>query len=185
MKRARVYGVAGGEQMPTGSDPRSTTDDPRSTIHDDEARSTRHADEKRPTSTIDEHEHEHEHDEDLPYDIGPFPHEKLDVYRVALEMAALAKELAKEIPRGHRNVADHLQRAADNTVLLIAEGANRRGQALKRQRFVEGRGEAGEVAAAADLVVILDLGSRMKAEKMKHLAGRACAMLTRLTARLG
>ena len=116
--------------------------------------------------------------------MGAFPHEKLDAYRVALEMAALAKDLAKEIPRGHRNIADHLQRAADNTVLLMAEGANRRGSALKRQRFVESRGEDGEVAAAADLVIVLDIGSRKKAENLKQLAGRVGAMLTRIIARL-
>ena len=98
-------------------------------------------------------------------------------------MAALAKELAAEIPRGHRNVADHLERAADNTVLLMAEGANRRGPALKRQRFAESRGEAGEVAAAGDLILVLGLGSPVKARTLKNLAGRVCMMLTRLIAK--
>jgi hypothetical protein len=83
--------------------------------------------------------------------VGPFPHEKLEAYQVALEMAALAKKVAEQIPRGHRNVADHLLRAASNTVLLLAEGANRRGPGEKRQRFAESRGECGEVGAAGDL----------------------------------
>lgn len=115
---------------------------------------------------------------------GLFPHEKLDVYRVALEMAALAKELADEIPRGHRNVADHLIRAAEDTVLLCAEGTNRRGAALKRQRFVESRGEVGEVAAGADLIIVLRLGNAARALKMKRLANRVSAMLTRMIARV-
>ena len=51
-----------------------------------------------------------------------FPHHRLDVYRVALEMAAKANKLAKHIPRGYRSFADHLLRAAGNTVLLTAEG---------------------------------------------------------------
>lgn len=126
--------------------------------------------------------HPDAHDERL---TGKFPHERLDAYRVALEMAALAKEVAAAIPRGHRNIADHLERAADNTVLLMAEGANRRGAALKRQRFIESRGEAGEVAAAGDLVLVLSLhlGSTTKATKLKALAARVSMMLTRLIAR--
>ena len=99
-------------------------------------------------------------------------------------MAALAKELADPIPRGHRSVADHLARAASNTVLLYAEGANRRGAAQKRQRFVESRGECGEVAAAGDLILVLQIGNDARAVKMKQLASRVSAMLTRLIARL-
>jgi four helix bundle protein len=78
-----------------------------------------------------------------------------------------------------------MERAASNTVLLIAEGANRRGAGEKRQRFVEAGGESGEVAAAADLVIVLRLGSRNDAEELKQLAGRVSAMLTRLIAKFG
>jgi four helix bundle protein len=99
-------------------------------------------------------------------------------------MAALAKELADQIPRGYRSVADHLVRAASNTVLLYAEGANRRGAAQKRLRFVESRGESGEVAAAGDLIFVLRIGNPARAVKMKQLASRVSAMLTRLIARL-
>src|SRR5262249_53775378 len=99
-------------------------------------------------------------------------------------MAALAKKLAEQIPRGHRNVADHMLRAASNTVLLLAEGANRRGAGEKRQRFAESRGECGEVGAAGDLLLAYDLGSRADAETLKRLASRVSAMLTRLMRRL-
>lgn len=159
------------EQRDTRGDSRSSTNEPRepSDDHDD-------------TSQVDEDEQKLDaHDEER--SIGAFPHERLDAYRVALQMAAFAKDLAAKIPRGHRNIADHLERAADNTVLLMAEGANRRGPALKRQRFVESRGEAGEVAAAGDLILVLSLGSPVKVTKMKRLAGRVCMMLTRLIAK--
>ena len=115
---------------------------------------------------------------------GSLPHEKLDAYRVSLRMAAVAKDVARSIPRGHRNVADHLQRAAQNTVLLLAEGANRRTAGEKRQRFGESRGECGEVAAAADLVLVMELGPRGDAQELKALAGRVSAMLTGLISRL-
>jgi four helix bundle protein len=132
-----------------------------------------------------EHEHEHEHEHDGVAVAGAFPHDKLDAYRVALKLAAMAKRLAAEIPRGHRSVVDHLLRAASNVVLLLAEGANRRGAAEKRQRFAESRAECGEVAAAADLVLVLDLGSAADAEALKRLAGRVSAMLTGLIGRTG
>jgi four helix bundle protein len=101
-------------------------------------------------------------------------------------MAVLAKQVAEGIPRGHRSVADHLIRSAASAVLLLAEGANRRGTAEKRQRFVESRGECGEVAAAADLVLLLDLTKDCAmTENLKRDAARVSAMLTGLIARLG
>lgn len=151
-------------------DPRTTTDP-----HDHLPRSTAHAH---------EHAHDHDHDHDGALGAGGFPHEKLDAYRVALRMAAAAKKVADQIPRGHRSIADHLLRASSNSVLLLAEGANRRGEAEKRQRFVESRGEVGEVAAAGDLVIVLELCRQEDAEELKRLAGRTSAMLTGLIARL-
>ena len=111
---------------------------------------------------------------------GSFPHEKLDAYHIALEMARRAKTLAQKIPRGHRSVADHLLRSSSNAALLLAEGANRRGKAEKRQRFVESRGESGEVAAACDLVIALELAAETEALSVKQRAGRVCAMLSGL-----
>ncbi len=131
------------------------------------------------------HGHGHEHGHGGSTDAGALPHERLDAYRVALRMAALAKDVAQSIPRGHRNVADHLQRAAQNTVLLLAEGANRRTAGEKRQRFGESRGECGQAAAAADLVIVMGLGPPGDAQELKALAGRVSAMLTGLIRRLG
>jgi four helix bundle protein len=116
--------------------------------------------------------------------VGAFPHEKLDAYRIALEMVRNAKALVEQIPRGHSSVADHLRRSASNTVLLLAEGANRRGAAEKRQRFVESRGEAGETAAACDLVIALEIGPPSLAHSVKQYAARLAAMLTKLIQRL-
>ncbi len=87
----------------------------------------------------------------------PFPHQRLDVYRVALQLAQQSKGLADRIPRGYRSFADQLIRAAGSTVLLIGEGANRFSKGQKRQRYAEARGECGEVAAALELLVALGL----------------------------
>lgn len=136
------------------------------------------------TSTSTTHAHAHDHDAGSALGAGGFPHDKLDAYRVALRIAAAAKKVADQIPRGHRSIADHLLRSSSNSVLLLAEGANRRGAGEKRQRFVESRGEAGEAAAAADLAIVLELCPEQDAEDLKQLAGRVAAMLTGLIARL-
>ena len=115
----------------------------------------------------------------------PFPHTKLDAFRVALQMAGLAKGLADRVPRGYRSFADQLMRAAGSTVLLIGEGANRYTAGAKRQRYSEARGECGEVAAAVELLATLELVPRAEAEQVLGLAGRVGAMLTRLLQRLG
>ena len=113
----------------------------------------------------------------------PFSHQGLDVYRVALEMAAAARTLADRVPRGYRSFADQLLRAAGQTVLLIGEGANRYTVGQKRQRYTEARGECGEVAAAVELLATLRLAPKLEAEHIMHLAGRVAAMLTRLIQR--
>jgi hypothetical protein len=160
------------------------------TIHDPHAQATLHdphVHESPPT--IDAHVNAHAHDF-APPPSAAFPHEKLDAYRVALDMARLAKRLAAQVPRGQRSIADHLLRAASNAVLLLAEGANlghcvpRPAAVEKRQRFVESRGECAEVAAAADLIIVLELGSVAEAQELKSLAARVSSMLTRLFSRL-
>jgi hypothetical protein len=63
-----------------------------------------------------------------------FPHERLEVHRVALEMLVGAKRLADRMPRGYGWLANQMIRAAGSTPLLIAEGANRLSCSDKRHR---------------------------------------------------
>ncbi len=109
-----------------------------------------------------------------------FPHERLDIYRVVLQMAKKAKQLAQRIPRGYRSYADQLIRAAGQAVLLVGEGANRFSAGQKRQRFTEARGECGEVAIACDLLTTLSLAPAAEAAEVKVPAGRSAARLTKL-----
>ena len=57
----------------------------------------------------------------------PFPHQKLDAWRVALELATRGRALARLIPVGDRDLAAQLRRSSAAAVLLIGEGAGRRG----------------------------------------------------------
>jgi four helix bundle protein len=113
----------------------------------------------------------------------PFAHQRLDVHRVAIEMARSSRQLADRVPRGYRTFADQLLRAAGQTVLLIGEGANRYTAGQKRQRYTEARGECGEVASAVELLATLRLAPQTEADEIMLLAGRVAAMLTRLIQR--
>ena len=117
------------------------------------------------------------------HDLPAFPHHRLDAWRVSLEMAVLVRQLGDRIPRGHRSLADQMVRAAQSTVLLVAEGANRTGTGEKRQRFSLARGECGECAAALELAAALGLVPTEDAAAALALCGRVGAMLTRLVQR--
>ena len=116
----------------------------------------------------------------IDYERFPFPHTKLDAFRVARELACVAKEAADSIPYGYRKYRDQLLRSGGAPALLICEGANRYHKGAKRQRYDQARGEAGE--AAGTTVVLNDMGliSSDAAANINRLAGRLGAMLTGL-----
>ena len=114
-----------------------------------------------------------------------FPHNKLDVHRVAVELAIASWRMAERMPRGSGPIADQLRRAALSTVTNIAEGANRLGTGEKRQKFSIARGEVGEAAAALEVAVALGLVPVADAEAARVLAARVAAMLTQLIRRFG
>ena len=112
-----------------------------------------------------------------------FTHYKLDCYIVARELADLVIEATKQVPRGHAKMVDQIVRAATGTEALIAEGANRYTPKQKRQRFIEARGEAGEVAAHLERLRRYRFITEEQLMTGLHLADRACAMLTGLIKR--
>jgi four helix bundle protein len=109
-----------------------------------------------------------------------FPHEYLDVYRLALELSNLACTLADTIPRGRRKLADHLVRAGTSIPLLIAEGANRVSHADKAHKFTEARSETAECGAASEVALTQKIGDQTLAREVLSLARRVGAMLTGL-----
>ena len=52
-----------------------------------------------------------------------FDHEKLDVYKVAIEWVILSEKIAQQLPRGRAYLVDQLQRAGTSIPFNIAEGA--------------------------------------------------------------
>lgn len=114
-----------------------------------------------------------------------FPHQRLDAYRVARELAAGCVALTKRMPRGFAELRDQARRAALSVVRHIAEGAGRSTIADKRARYVIARGEVGELDATLDMALMVEAVARTEAIRLRRLAGRVSAMLTGLIRRPG
>lgn len=78
-----------------------------------------------------------------------FTFEQMDVYRLALSVARWMRRAPW--PAGTAHLKDQGTRAADSTVLNIAEGCSRGGKP-GRNHFRIAQGSAGEALAVLDLV---------------------------------
>ena len=116
---------------------------------------------------------------------GPFlDAERLDVYRVALELHVAAAAIAL---RDDPVLRDQLRRASLSVPLNIAEGAGQRSSAQKpwlrqdRRRFYGvARGSAMECAAIFDVLCLRRLAPPSECRHARSLVVRVVAMLTEL-----
>ena len=105
--------------------------------------------------------------------------ERLDYYRVALELNVLAARL---VPRGHRDIRDQLTRASLSVAANLAEGCGRRAPADKAHFYAIARGSAMECAAIIDVVRSLGLAPIATCKEARWLLVRIVQMLTKLEA---
>jgi len=110
-----------------------------------------------------------------------FAHERLDAYRVALQLFRGVEEMV--LPSGHADLRDQLRRATAATVRHIAEAANRSHPRDKAARFIVAQGECGECAAVLEMAEVLGLAPVARLRALRRLAGRVGAMLTGLIRR--
>lgn len=112
-----------------------------------------------------------------------FDHDKLDVYRTAIDFFAIANQVIDELPKGRSKLADPLSRAALSSSANIAEGAGEFSSDAKASFYRIACRSATECAA------ILDAGRRVEiVSERLHANGRALllrivAMLTKLAKR--
>ena len=104
-----------------------------------------------------------------------FTHERLDVYRLALDVARWARR--QHLPAADAHLRDQLVRAADSMVLNIAEGCGRDPGNARRNHYRIAAGSAAEVGALLDLVAL-----REGSERQGDLR-RIAAMLYKLARR--
>jgi four helix bundle protein len=108
-----------------------------------------------------------------------FGHEKLDVYRAAIEYVGWAYRFCERL-KGHRNAKDQLLRASQAIPLNIAEGNGKATDGDRRRDFEIARGSALECGAVQD---VLEVCGALPAEEnttRKALLDRIVAMLTKL-----
>jgi len=110
-----------------------------------------------------------------------FAHQRLDAYRVALELFKGVEETP--LPRGFTGLKDQMRRAAAAVVLGVAEGANRSHPRDKAARFIVARGECGECDAALEMAEVLRLATPSRLAALRRLCDRVAAMLTGLMRR--
>ena len=102
-----------------------------------------------------------------------FLHERLDCYRLAVEVNRWFSDAV--FPAGRAHLKDQGQRASDSVVCNIAEGASKRGTAAGRNHLRIALGEAGECCAVLDLVRLS--GASEQQQKLRRIG----AMVHRLS----
>jgi four helix bundle protein len=109
-----------------------------------------------------------------------FDHEKLDVYRAAIDYVGLADTLVEAFPRGRAYLVDQIQRAAASIALNIAEGAGEYSRRDKARFYRIARRSATESAALLDVCRRLKVGDESLLVAGRSLLLRIVSMLIRM-----
>ncbi|MBI5534023.1 MAG: four helix bundle protein [Deltaproteobacteria bacterium] len=116
--------------------------------------------------------------------MNDFEHERLDVYRAAIDFLVVADEIAVSLPRGRAYLVDQLRRAATSIALNIAEGAGEFSPGDKARFYRMARRSATECAAILDASRAVKLTDTQLSSKGRALLLRVVAMLTAMVLRL-
>ncbi len=110
-------------------------------------------------------------------------HEKLDVYRLAINYVAWVVKVSLKLKGDNRHAKDQWLRASQSIPLNIAEGNGKTTSADRRRFFEIARGSALECAAIQDVVEVLGFLEAEDNRQHKHDLDRIAAMLSRLGGR--
>ena len=101
-----------------------------------------------------------------------FPHEKLDCYRIAKEVAEWVADAT--FRRGDSDLRDQAVRSARSVVLNIAEGSGKTGKS-RRHNYTLALGEAGEACSAIDMARLE--GAKEQQHKLRRVGLMLRAMI--------
>jgi len=107
-------------------------------------------------------------------------HEKLNVYRIAIEFVLLADEMIQHLPRGRAYLSDQLQRAALSIPLNIAEGAGEYAIDEKIRFYRMAKRSATECAGILDVCQRLELIGENQYVTGRELLIRIVSMLIKM-----
>ena len=111
--------------------------------------------------------------------MNEFEHERLDVYKAAIELLVLADAVAATLPR------DQLRRAANSISFNIAEGAGEFASDEKARFYRMARRSASETAAFFDACRVLSLTTEPASQAGRAILLRIVAMLTAMVKKSG
>ena len=112
-----------------------------------------------------------------------FDHERLDVYRLAIQYVTSSYRIAKLLNGPERHARDQWLRAAQSIPLNIAEGNGKQSLKDKNRFFEIARGSALECAAIHDILSAFEaIDSELNRDGKTNLK-RIVSMLTRLIQR--
>ena len=112
-----------------------------------------------------------------------FDHERLDVYRLAIEYVASSYRIARTLNGTERHARDQWLRAAQSIPLNIAEGNGKQSLKDKNRFFEIARGSALECAAIHDILLSFEAIDSEVTRLGKTNLKRIVSMLTRLIQR--
>lgn len=112
-----------------------------------------------------------------------FDHERLDVYRLAIDYVAFSYRIAKTLTGLNRQARDQWLRAAQSIPLNIAEGNGKQSLKDKNRFFEIARGSALECASIHDVLTVCDAIDGETNRQGKSNLKRIVSMLTRLIQR--
>lgn len=110
-----------------------------------------------------------------------FDHEKLDVYKVALEFVVLVDGIIEHLPIGKAYLADQLKRACSSISLNIAEGAGEYSGNEKTRFYRMAKRSATECASILDICHILKVIEEIDYTKGRELLIRIVSMLIKMS----
>ena len=114
-----------------------------------------------------------------------FDHEKLDVYRVALEFVVWTGEMLDGALEDCRlSACKHLEESSTSVPLNIAEGNGKRSLKDRCRFFDISKASALESSACLDVLVARGKIAAERVESGKDLLVRVVEMLTKMNARL-
>lgn len=107
-------------------------------------------------------------------------HERLDVYRLAVEFLALSTKLTESLPASNA-LADQLRRASLSVPLNIAEGVGKpNGSADAKRSYNIARGSAMECGAILDALRVMKRIEEQDFKNGKRMLVRIVSMLTKM-----
>lgn len=112
-----------------------------------------------------------------------FDHERLHVYRLAIDYVAFSYRIARTLNGPHRHAREQWLRASQSVPLNIAEGNGKQSLRDKNRYFGIARGSALECASIQDVLRVCGAVDREIDRRGKWVLKRIVAMLTRLIQR--